>query len=556
MATGKKKDTAPALLAPEDEFMAIAAGLKAQCPEGFPADLFKDYCKSVFSFVESFRATAAAADSGGLSSSRLEELLADLARSQNGLNLKLLKSELGKFDQHPLIEKKKNEARERGERIKVYRHATRTLITSVGPFEFTRLSMIRSRGQAERDRVHWRRWDMLFPLDEAMGISRLPFKMTCGAMLEISRRAALTLSYDSARDVVLEECFIKTTGVTVRSITSRVGELVVAAELKRADEARKDWQTRLSRGTVPPSSLAAPLLPRDASSGRFRKAEDVGFDPEDLECREDELCIAVSETPIILRDSSTPQSDKIRLAAIFVPKPSEGNPFAGRTEYVPYIGLLEPFKSLVLAASLRAGLEEAPGAVIISDGAPWAREMRDELFPAARLLLDLGLVEKEIRQFASPEPVQIGTPGSKTEKVLARIVDMALAGIVDMVFRGRSTEAFEEARKIAPGTRPRGHHRLMKLLKGPGPFGGPPGGFYREGFSRALGPAVRSQIGFLEGRLRRSGMRWKLHHAQSILALTAKEISGLWESDVEPRIRDVYGYKPSGPPQKERQAQA
>ncbi|MDR1313033.1 MAG: hypothetical protein LBQ12_04900 [Deltaproteobacteria bacterium] len=260
MAPGKKnkdKDTPPSGLAPEDEFMAVAADVKGLCPDGFPLELVRDYWKCFFGFVVDFRKTASRADQGGLDSSQLEDLLGSLAHAQNGLNLKLLRSELANYDQTPLIAKKKREAKARGEIVKIYRWAPRTLITCSGPVTFSRLSLIRSRGSGERERAPWTSWEMAFPLDEAMGTSRLPFKMTCRAMLEISRLAAMTLSYDAARQTLARERFIAITGVTIRAVANRLGELVLSGDLARASAAWNEWHLPGS----PPSAAPAASVP-------------------------------------------------------------------------------------------------------------------------------------------------------------------------------------------------------------------------------------------------------------------------------------------------------
>jgi hypothetical protein len=531
---GKKKVPASAVPLSADTIATSPADLKGQSTEGIPAEFLEEYRKSVFGFVEDFRKSSALADEGGLDSGRIEELMGKLARAQNKVNLKLLQNELGKLDQQPLVVKKKSEALSRGEKIKVYRRATRKLVTAYGPISFTRLSMIRSRGRAERDRAPWTSWDMIFPLDETLGIHKLPFKMTIGAMLEIGRRAAMTFSYESARDTLERECCINTTGVTVRAVANRLGALVLAEDLELGERAMEELLSFKNLSSALPSVTDAKEAGRP---GRARKPLEDGYDPDKLEVHEDELCIAFSETPIALRGTRSGPAvpDKVHYAVVFTPKPSAGNPNAGRCEFVPYIGFIEPFKSLVLAAAFRAGLNEAPGTVIVSDGSAWAKPLRDELFPGSRLLIDIGLVEKELREFATVAGLDV-TPGSEAEQKIAEITAL--------VMKGLSTEAFVETRKLAPGTRPRGRHRLMKLLKGPGPFGGPPGGYYREGFSRAVGTSERSQRTFLETRLRRSGMRWNLGHGQHVLCLAAKEISGLWETDVVSRVKGAFGPSP------------
>jgi hypothetical protein len=240
----------------------------------------------------------------------------------------------------------------------------------------------------------------------------------------------------------------------------------------------------------------------------------------------------LSETAITLRaePGEGPPPGGIRFGLIFTPEPSSGSPASSRREHVPFIGPLDTFKELVFAAAIRGGIASAPGAVIVTDGSQWVKGLRDSAFPGAKILLDIGMLEEEILRFAANSPDMTRASAVK-----------AASKIIDLAVEGKATEAFDAARKLAPGTRPRGRRRLMKLLKGPGTGGGPEGGYYREGFSSALGPVERRQRGFLETRLRHSGMRWNLEHAQNILALSAKETSGLWETDVAARTLARFG---------------
>ncbi|MDR1040998.1 MAG: hypothetical protein LBR80_12725 [Deltaproteobacteria bacterium] len=565
MPSGKKnKANPPAALAAKDEFQVLSASLKAMCPDGFSKELFRDYLKCLFGFVESFRKAAARADKGGLEASRLEELLRELAHDQNGLNLRLLRDELSRVDQKPLIAKKKREAAAKGIRLKIYRRAPRTLITAMGGLEFSRLSLVKSRGGAyDSARFATPSWEMDFPLDEALGIDQLPYKMTCGAMLEISRHAAMSLSFEAAREILARERFIHLTGVTVRSVANTIGGLIFKEELKQAHETCRLWRQskaipkKLSSPAgvrarpcpavtpnappnvkgIPPCSLAAQSADKGTCPGPEQDSTTAAMalpDEADLEDRRtsfplDALCIALSETPIRMRGTpgeTEPPPDRIMLGLVFTPNPSSGDARHSRKEYVPFLGPLKIFRDLILASAIRAGLAEAPGTVIITDGSPWVKGLRDELFPGAEVLLDLGPLEREIRRFS----VMVAESNEQSPEALAD-------RILGLIAEDRLEEAAVAARLLVPRSGPGGRHRLTQFLRA-SPDSET---HYREGFSDALGPVERRQRAYLESRLRQSGMRWNLEHGQNILILAAKEISGLWESDVEARAIARFG---------------
>ncbi|MDR1085428.1 MAG: hypothetical protein LBP22_11380 [Deltaproteobacteria bacterium] len=60
----------------------------------------------------------------------------------------------------------------------------------------------------------------------------------------------------------------------------------------------------------------------------------------------------------------------------------------GKREYIPYLGDVENFKKHLFAAAIRNGYGECAQTVIVSDGALWIKNMKDELFPDATQILD------------------------------------------------------------------------------------------------------------------------------------------------------------------------
>ncbi|MDR2611690.1 MAG: hypothetical protein LBG06_02235 [Deltaproteobacteria bacterium] len=589
MALGGKDSPEPPGLRPEDEFLALCHGLKSLCPAGFSGEIFRGYWKAVFAFVEAFRLTASRHARGGLEASRLEALLDDLSRSQNALNLRLLGDELARLDEGPLIEGKKRAAAASGDRLKIYRSAPRTLVTSTGLLEFERTSLMKSRAAGGRGRAGAGPacggasssgipagggappgpapparpkaappggWGMSFPLDEAMGIDALPFKITAGAMLVIARHAASSLSFKAARRSLARECFIDITSVTIRSVANTLGALVLKTDLEAAVAVRESWGKALSArcraetgGTRGPGPRAAAA----ADPPRVRE-DDVSRKPAGDGGRgSGAVCIALSEAPIRLRagPGAPPPPERILLAVVFrrIPLPGNGaaagafrGACAAYKEHVPFIGPLEAFKGLVLAAALRAGLHDPADAAIVTDGSSWVEGIRDELFPGAPIALDRGIAESEIRRFA--DAVSPGSP-SRAERIAV--------SLCRLVTSGRIPQAVEAARKLSAVSEADARRRLLGFLRRrlpaqssgywiPSGAGGPP--------PSATVPqpdaCERRERAWLEARLRQSGMRWTAEAGQNILSLAAKHLSGLWERDVEERVIARYGSSPPG----------
>ena len=63
----------------------------------------------------------------------------------------------------------------------------------------------------------------IFPLDDAFGISKLPFKMTPALMLRCAYWAQNQCSYQAAEDVIRETYGISINDDTIRLVTNYIG---------------------------------------------------------------------------------------------------------------------------------------------------------------------------------------------------------------------------------------------------------------------------------------------------------------------------------------------
>ena len=76
----------------------------------------------------------------------------------------------------------------------------------------------------------------VFPLDDALGISGLPFKMTPALMVRCAYWAQNQCSYQAAEDVIRSTYGMEVNDDTVRHVTNCVGRAVFGEDCRRADE--------------------------------------------------------------------------------------------------------------------------------------------------------------------------------------------------------------------------------------------------------------------------------------------------------------------------------
>lgn len=80
----------------------------------------------------------------------------------------------------------------------------------------------------------------IFPLDQALGIDKVPFKMTPRMILAVTKEGVRAKSYREAA-IMLEERFDNEFSADlVRNVTDHVGRIVWADDLKHAKEA-EEW---------------------------------------------------------------------------------------------------------------------------------------------------------------------------------------------------------------------------------------------------------------------------------------------------------------------------
>ena len=96
----------------------------------------------------------------------------------------------------------------------------------------------------------------IIPLDIYLGITKLPFKMTVGTMLEIAYWAQNQPSYQAAENTISKVLGIAVNDDTVRAVTNMVGSIVFANDCKIAKEIYNKLETgRLSFPQTPKNGI-------------------------------------------------------------------------------------------------------------------------------------------------------------------------------------------------------------------------------------------------------------------------------------------------------------
>lgn len=348
------------------------------------------------------------------------------------------------------------------------------------------------------------------PLDSLLGIDGLPFKITVPMMLEISYWAAKTGSYQDAEDFLKRAKGIQVSDDTIRQVVNYIGSLVFDEDIRIAKECKKALDTK-----VPDVSYSRPgvlYLQTDGAALNTRTK-----DTNDSTWRENKLGLAFSSDNIYhwISSKGDPQHRILQ------------------REYISYIGSVQEFKYHLYALACRAGYGEYKETVLLSDGATWIRNIKEELFPDAQQILDLFHLKENTYSFAK---LIFRDKKEKYEPWAKEVCARLECG------KWRSVLADLEKYKDFP-TR-QGTVNLYTYIDNNRDNIDYP--TYREkGYFVGSGAIESGNKIVLQSRLKLPGMRWNVPTAQCMLALKAKIESGLWDSTVIPFVTKKMGSKTS-----------
>lgn len=340
------------------------------------------------------------------------------------------------------------------------------------------------------------------PLDCFLGIDRLPFKMTTAAMLECAYWAQDQVSFQRAEEKIKRVFNISIDDDTIRKAAGYIGRTVFAEDCRKAGDV---WAEFCAGPIMPASKKKKGVLyiEMDGSAVNTRVQDENGST-----WRENKLAIFFSTDHV------------------YKWKNKKGEPCRKieKKEYVSYIGSVKEFRKHVLAGAIRNGYGIYEKTVILSDGAAWIANMKDELFgDDAIQILDFFHLSENVYSYGKAKfkmdeskyqswaesKCRMLKDGKWKELLNELDPDETYKNTVNLYHYIEANKEHIEYPKYAE----------MDLFIGSG--------------------AVESSNKIIvQRRFKQSGMRWDVSTAQYLITLVSKWESGLWESDV---VNKIYG---------------
>lgn len=332
------------------------------------------------------------------------------------------------------------------------------------------------------------------PLDCALGLSRLPFKMTVDLMLRCAYWAQNQGSYQEAEEALFEASHISVNDDTIRLVTNFIGREVFREDCARVDSVFELYNS--GKLVFPASRKGILYIEADgaALNTRHKNADGSTW-------RENKLGIVFSTDNIHFWINSKGE----RVHQIL------------SREYVSYVGEVQEFKRHLFAAAVRSGYGSYKETVIISDGASWIAHMADELFPDAQRILDLFHLKENVYDYAK----------ARFQMDEARYVPWAKKTCQDLE-EGKWKSVLSQLNPDEKyGNCVNLYHYISENRNA---INYPE--YKEKGYFVGSGAIESSNKTVLQKRLKQAGMRWEPETAQYLLTLRAKQESGRWQSDV------------------------
>ena len=195
------------------------------------------------------------------------------------------------------------------------------------------------------------------------------------------------------------------------------------------------------------------------------------------------------------------------------------------TTYVGAIETAEAFGPRIYAEAVRRGLRQAQKVVVLGDGGPWIWGIAAQYFPWAIEIVDLYHAREHLANLGK---VVYGPTAPQAKQWAAARSEQLDEGDVEAVItsmkrlRPRLQNVREDVRKAIDYFQT--NKERMRYAK-----------FRSQGFfvgSGVVEAGCKTVIGL---RLKQSGMRWTVDHANAIIALRCCQLSGRWEEFWEQR---------------------
>jgi hypothetical protein len=439
---------------------------------------------------------------------QIEEMMVDLRRRLNEVDLKALLTDMRQINaEDTIIEQKKIEYRMKGIRLRKQCRYQTSIMTIIGRVIYERMALKAATDKDAAKLLELGVKGYVFPLDEFLGINRLPFKVSIGAMLEIVRESTRCESYEDAQKILQERSDIIINDDIMRKITNVIGTLVFNNEVKQSEAI---WDDFCSGKLAFPDQKYEHTLFLEVDGAMLPTREEG---KKGVVYKENKLGMAFSS------DNFTWWTDKHGKKQHRIDK----------REYTSLLGDNLEFKKLMFSLAIRNGYGKYKNTVLISDGATWIRNMKEELFPDAQQILDYYHFKEHVVNYGK---IIYNNDDDKVKPWADKISLLFLNGQKQVgiaMIKQTSKHIFRKQLDLL----------LQYIYNNWNNIDYDKYKLHR--YFIGSGAIESSNKTVMQRRMKYGAMRWNIQSGQAVVTLVAKSRSGLWNRDVVDAIYSHYG---------------
>ena len=352
----------------------------------------------------------------------------------------------------------------------------------------------------------------IYPLDDFLKLSNLPFKMTIELMLRIAHVGQQATSYEEAQQIIEKTSSLKINDDTIRLVTNFIGKIVFENDTKKAnqvmallDKGKLEFPDKKKKGVLYIESDGVMLNTRQKEDGSSWHENKIG--------------IIFSEENIIPKNKSKGVAPENRLPRRTIIKKG----------IATYLGSVQEFKKYFFATAIEMGYGKYEISIFLSDGAAWLRNLRKELFLDSIFILDFFHLAENVYKYAK---AYFGVEPEKHKEWAKRICELLKESKSDEVLAElkthslRSETDFNLANYIIDNSDGIDYKHYISC-----------------GYHIGSGPIESSNKSVMQQRMNQPGMRWAEVIARYVLALRAKHKSDSWLTHVVLPVYEYFGEK-------------
>jgi hypothetical protein len=384
----------------------------------------------------------------------------------------------------------------------------------------------------------------IYPMDDFIGITKYPFKITPQAVLEIAYEGCKELSFQAAATSVKKINNVDISYLTIRNVTNMVGQIIYENEMKKANNTI-DLYNKNKLSKFRNNKNAVLYIEPDGAMIHLRDRKNINNSIlRDNNGKKDELIsekakIAWYENKLAIVFSSDNMTTKKRKIQLNIGKNDKLTDnyyndnieyILTKREYVSYIGSYDIFQKLLFHCAIKNGYGQYKTTILLSDGATWIKTMKSIYFQDAIHILDFYHLAERTFEFAKKyfkEDESKYVPWAKNAIYFFK--------------NSKYKELMTEIKKMQTKIKDKRYNLYDYIVNNRDSID------YKcyksKGYYIGSGHIESGNKSVFQERLKRPGMMWNRDIAQHLLTLRSKLKSNLWSEDVKiPFLR--YCYEP------------